>query len=211
MPESPRLPRVLLTAFDCYRDGASVFKENASRLAIEQLILQPPRGVMLTTRIYPVDFGSIRKRIEEDVSLGFDCVILTGQAPSSELVRLEMQSRNAGVDPNGSGYEFALAPDGPAELASTIDWPQIFGSSPLMGGEVALSSNAGNFLCNAALYFAILAARRRWEAGFGERLMKVGFVHVPLAPDQLSGGAPCMQTERTAMLLSRLIQLAIAF
>lgn len=210
MPETPRLPRVLLTAFDAYRDGANVFNENASRSALEQVILQPPRGVMLATRIYPVDFSSIRKRIEEDVSLGFDCVILTGQAPSSRSVRLEMQSRNLGVDPNGSGQKFVLASDGPVELAATIDWPKMLGNPPSSGEDVALSQDAGSFLCNAALYFAILAARRRMEAGIREVASKVGFVHVPLSPQQVNFGSPCLPTERTAMLLRQLIEQAAA-
>lgn len=207
MKESPALRRVLLTAFAAYRDGESFYAENASQLAAERLASQPPRGVTLETRIYPVDFQTIRRRVEEDLSAGHDFMILTGQAPSSKIVRLEMSARNLGVDPSANQKPFPLAPDGPIRLESTIDWPHVLGSLAPRSPDFELSQDAGTYLCNAALYFAILAARRRWEAGARESPTRVGFIHVPLA-QQANSAAPCMPTEQTAERLRELIEIA---
>lgn len=206
MDNSSRIPRILLTAFEAYADGGSIYRENASRLALEQLLLQPPQGVVLETRIYPVEFGSIRERIEKDIDYGFDAVILTGQAPSSAFIRLEMRAKNIGRDPNGMTGEFPLAFDGPVALEATIDWPEILAAISGGGSQAVLSHDAGDYLCNAALYFAILAAERRWKSGAGDFLTRVGFVHVPLAPSQVGEGGLCMATNRTAAMLQGIIE-----
>lgn len=209
MNEQPTIPRVLLTAFDAYRDGAHTYCENASRLALEQLLLQPPSGVKFETRIYSVEFATIRRRIEEDIASGFDLVILTGQAPSAENLKLEMAARNFGVDPNGSSEPFPLAMDGPPVLESTIDWPKVFGLFAARSGSIALSRDAGSFLCNAALYCAILAARRRWDSGIGTSPTKVGFVHLPLTPRQANNAERSMATEECSQVLRAVIEIAV--
>lgn len=199
MDNSPRIPRILLTAFDAYADGGNIYRQNASRLALEQLLLQPLKDVSLETRIYPVEFGSIRQRVERDIAYGFDAVILTGQAPSSDFIRLEMQAKNIGRDPNGMSGEFPLALDGLMAFDATINWPEILREiSSGSGSRTALSNHAGDYLCNAALYFAILAAERRWKSGAGDFLTRVGFVHVPLAVS--------MPTETTAKALRKIVE-----
>ncbi len=206
MDNSPRIGRILLTAFDAYADGGNIYRQNASRLALEYLLLQPPQGVLLETRIYPVEFGSIRERVERDIACGFDAVILTGQAPSSDFIRLEMRAKNIGRDPNGFSGQFPLALDGPASLAATIDWAKILAATSGGGTRVAISDDVGDYLCNAALYFAILAAERRWKSGAGDFLTRVGFIHVPLAPSQVSAGSASMPTEETADRLKEIIE-----
>jgi pyroglutamyl-peptidase len=206
MDTSRRDFRVLLSAFDAYTDGANVYCENASRLALEQLVSRPPQDATLDTRIYSVDFGTIRQRIEQDIASGYDLMILTGQAVSSGHIRLETQAKNLGRDPNGSGGTFPLAFDGPPMAGSTINWPLIIAALPEPNLQIALSNDAGDYLCNAALYFAVLAAERRWKSGIGELPTKVGFIHVPLAPQQTRDGEPSMPKEETSHYLREILQ-----
>lgn len=205
---SPRSPRILLAAFDAYADGACFYGENASRLAVERVAAEPPAGVHLATRIYSVDFATIRRQVEQDVARGFDAILLTGQSPSSALPRLEMRARNFGFDHMGTAGGFLLAGDGEASIETTLFSPLLLAALAEQGHETLESDDAGDFLCNAALYFALLGARRRWGAGMGERLTRVGFVHLPLTPQQAAPGGPCMVTEAAAACLRAILQAA---
>ena len=57
-------PRVLITAFEPY----DRWRENSSWLALVELTKELPREPHVTTRLYPVDFGLVRSKLEEDLA-----------------------------------------------------------------------------------------------------------------------------------------------
>ena len=58
------MPRVLVTAFEPY----DVWSENASWLALVELTRDLPVRPEVTTRLYPVDYAEMRKRLERDLA-----------------------------------------------------------------------------------------------------------------------------------------------
>jgi pyrrolidone-carboxylate peptidase len=195
--------RVLVTAFGPYFDGLKWNALNASQMAVEQLAQRTFEGVCLTTRIYEVNFSSIRRNVELDVAKSYDVIILTGQSSRCGELRFERVARNAGRDCFGDSTRFPLAVDGPAEIGPYAAWWEAL-SHQGMDARIDSSNDAGDFLCNAAMYFALLAADRRWKSG--ATLPLVGFFHVPLAPSQVAPGELSMKTDETAEVLALVIE-----
>lgn len=147
---NPNMPRVLLTAYGPYDE----WSENASWLALQQLLRDlPDVGFDVTTRLYPVEFDEVCRRLEADLALGFDVALHLGQAPGAGRIELESigvnvgQRRNAGFD-----EAFPLAADGPTAYQSRLPLADWAGLLQREGIPAAVSYHAGTYLCNAALY-----------------------------------------------------------
>lgn len=203
MQESSQVCRVLVTGFGPYFDGQRWHALNASQLAVEQLAQRSFESVSLATRIYDVDFQSIRRNVELDLAKNYDVVILTGQSSQCDELRFERIARNAGRDCWRDSTPFKLAADGPPEIGPFATWWEAL-SRPGMDAKIDTSTDAGDYLCNAAMYYALLAADRRWKSG--AMLSLVGFFHLPLTPSQVEPGEPCIPTEQTAEVLASVIQ-----
>lgn len=201
-------PRVLLTAFEDFAEANGVVRENASRLAVERVAANPPEGVLLSTQIYAVDFATIRNDVERDAGRGYDAIVMTGQAGTSARLRLELRARNFGVD-WGENAGFPLAADGDAALESTLFTPQLIAALFEQGLNAQISDDAGNYLCNAAYYYALLAFKRREKSQNSGRPTRVGFIHLPLAPAFAMAGEPSMPTEEAARLLKAVVLAAV--
>lgn len=167
--------RVLLTAFGPYDD----WSENTSWLVLQDLLRDIPQHVELVTRLYPVDFVEVRKRLEEDLKLSFGTVLSLGQAPGNSRIALEGVGLNLARG-RGMRAEDAvpLDPTGPPAYFSTLplkEWAERLRSE---GIPAEVSHHAGTYLCNAALYLSHHVSAR---AGYPTRC---GFLHLPLASEQ---------------------------
>jgi pyroglutamyl-peptidase len=177
---------VLITAFEPY----DRWKTNASWLALVQLTQDLPKRPKIVTRLYPVDFSTVKQRLTDDLSAGFDYAIHLGQAPSSSRVQLEA----IGINVGGSGAQSPdqyrpLSEDGPVAYRSPLplaDW-----AIKLRGAGIPaqVSYHAGTYLCNATLY---------WSSYLAERLAlktQAAFIHLPLDISQVVNephGAPSL-------------------
>lgn len=165
------MPKILITAFEPY----DRWPTNASWLCLVELTRALPAGHALTTRRYPVDFGQVRKRLEADLSTGYDFALHLGQAPGSTHVRLEAFAINAGHDPaEKTGRERTLAEDGPAAYRSDLPLADWAGQLRAAGIPAGVSYHAGTYLCNATLY---------WTHYLAERMSlptRATFIHLPL-------------------------------
>ncbi len=197
--------RVLLTGFEPF-GGEPV---NPSQVLVTGLAREAEAvpGLGLSAVILPVDrrelagaLGSAIARLHPEV------VVCVGQATGRALVDLESVARNRldfrGERDNGghAAVDEPLVADGPDRLASTLPLAWLASQLAGRGLPVALSSDAGRHLCNAALYTLL---HRHAD-------VPAAFVHVPLLPEQAERrglGEPSLPLEISRSCLLALLGL----
>jgi pyroglutamyl-peptidase len=169
---------VLITAFEPY----DRWKTNSSWLTLVQLTQDLPREPALTTRLYPVDFAEVKRRLAEDLKANYDYALHLGQAPGSGRIQLESVGLNIGGSSSQSPDQHRpLTDDGPVAYRSTLplgEWSVMLRRNGL---PAQVSHHAGTYLCNATLYFSCY---------FAEQLAlhtQSAFVHLPLDVSQTAG------------------------
>ncbi len=172
-----RRPTILLTGFGPFPGVA----ENASGALVKALARAVRRAMpeyrfvcaILPTEWVPVPrlIRALHAKHKPVLALHF------GVATGSREFRLETEARNvcrASPDAAGAGpLADCLVTLGADTLKATIPTEAIAAKLAAQCYAVALSDDAGGYLCNAALYHSLEAAR---NAGRGCR---VGFVHIP--------------------------------
>lgn len=170
------MPTVLITAFEPY----DRWQQNASWLALLELTRDLPVEPRVVTRLYPVDFQKARQKLQEDLQANYDFALHLGQAPGSGRIQLEAIGLNVGGTANQLPDQFqTLEPAGPVAYRSDLplaDWAARIREA---GIPAAVSYHAGTYLCNAALYLSLHAARTR------SLKTRSTFIHLPLAPGQV--------------------------
>lgn len=169
--------RILLTAFEPYAQWST----NASWLTLVELLrVRPPNGSLVTRR-YPVDFPRMRSALYKDLTQGFDAVLHLGQSPGSTAIKLEAIALNAGgaITDSGPGME-RLVPDGPEAYRSRMPLDRWQRGLHEQSIPATISYHAGTYLCNAVMYLS-----HHWVAQ-SDRPLPVGFVHLPLATQQVA-------------------------
>jgi pyroglutamyl-peptidase len=169
---------VLITAFEPY----DRWKTNSSWLSLVQLTQDLPREPAVTTRLYPVDFPEVKRRLAEDLQANYDFALHLGQAPGSGRIQLESIGVNIGGSSSQSPDQYRpLIDDGPVAYQSELplgEWAVLLRRS---GVPAQVSFHAGTYLCNAMLYLSCY---------FAERLSlktQSAFIHLPLDCSQTAG------------------------
>lgn len=199
--------KILVTAFD-------PFGGDAVNPALEAVRLLPPTiaGAELVTLEVPTVFGrSIRTVTAAIDAHQPDAVLCVGQAGGRSGVTPERVAINV---------DDARIPDN--EGNQPIDRPVVDGGAPAhfsnlpvkamvqaiteagLPGE--LSNTAGTFVCNHLMYGVLHhLARQRLDQ------VRAGFVHVPLIPEQVTGGeVPCLPLADIARALTVAIEAVVA-
>jgi pyroglutamyl-peptidase len=170
------MPRILVTAYGPYDD----WTENVSWLVLQELTRALPADSPVTTRLYPVDFSTVKTRLASDLCDGYDVAIHLGQAPGRATIALEAVGLNLARDRGQRADEaMPLMDDGPAAYCSRLPlgrWAEMLRDT---GIPAEVSHHAGTYLCNAALYLSHYYAER---AG---RQARATFLHLPLDPTQV--------------------------
>lgn len=172
--------RVLLTAFEPYAEWSS----NSSWLTLVELLRQRPPSATLVTRRYPVDFQRLPDVLHKDLAQDFDAVLHLGQAPGTPTVRLEAFALNAGGSTSEAGSDFKrLIPGGPEAYRSRMPLERWLQRLHEQNIPSHISYHAGTYLCNAVMYLS-----HHWLAQ-AKKATPVGFIHLPLTTQQVSGAA----------------------
>ncbi len=186
---------VLITAYEPYEDWPA----NASWLTLVELTKELPKGHEITTRLYPVDFESVKQKLAADLAAGFDYALHMGQAPGVSAIMLEAVGINAAGRPRQVGEDLPpLAADGPVAYRSSLplaDWAAKLRSA---GIPAQVSYHAGTFLCNAALYLS------HYFAAANQLKTQATFLHLPLDPSQVSseqGNMASLPVEKSAQAI----------
>ncbi len=183
--------RVLLTAFEPYDD----WTENSSWLALVELLKMRPASVDLITRRYPVDLPELRQRLESDLKRNPDAVLHLGQSPGASAIKLEAIALNVAGYVDEKGFELPpLVESGPLAYQSLM--PLGAWSEKLRDARIpsVVSYHAGTFLCNATMYLT-----HHWFQAQGSA-KKIGFVHLPLATEQVVGSGRSLPSLPVATL-----------
>lgn len=121
--------------------------------------------------ILEVSFAAVDDFFQSYDFSTYDCLLMIGVSASAKLMRLETLGRNwCGPTPDVRGDVRGPGPIDPAtpfQLASTLWTPEWLAGSD---GRWEASSDAGDYLCNYALFRALQTLTS----------MKVGFLHIPL-------------------------------
>ena len=190
-----RLPRVLVTGFSVF-PGAPVNPTEALVAVVEAGKARLADLCELHTATFEVDYRGLPARLGEiGASVRPDVAIHFGLARECAGFRLERTAMNLVCcsRPDNTGHVPVEARiDGEAgPLISSLPLEEISDALRARGLPVALSDDAGDYLCNYLFYLS----RARLCAGFAPAM--AGFVHVPLVgetgcammPDDLAAGA----------------------
>jgi pyroglutamyl-peptidase len=174
---------VLLTGFEpfgSWREGGI----NPSQRVVEALAAAPPPHLTLRTAVLPVAFAGagplLRALIDEHDPAA---IVLLGQGGGAALrverVGLNFQDIPGRYDNAGeTREEQPIDRDGPAAYFATIPVRALVRRLNAEGVPAVESLSAGAYLCNHVLY----VARRHCEQT--HRSAPVGFIHLPLLPEQ---------------------------
>lgn len=171
--------RILLTAFEPYGE----WRENSSWLALIEMLKSRPGSAELVTRRYPVDLNSLQSKLQDDLQKHPDAVLHLGQSPGASAVKLEAVALNiAGcIDDHGQVLP-ELVEQGAVAYRSQMPLGPWAEKLRAAGIPTVVSYHAGTFLCNATMYLT-----HHWFQLHGERHKQIGFVHLPLATEQVVG------------------------
>lgn len=183
--------RVLLTAFEPYDE----WTENSSWLTLVELLKSRPTSVDLMTRRYPVDLASLQELLQADLRKRPDIALHLGQSPGATAIKLEAIALNVAgcVDENGQQLP-PLIESGTLAFQSQMPLGDWAGKLRQAGIPAIVSYHAGTFLCNATMYLT-----HHW-CQIHKHSMKIGFVHLPLATEQVAGSGRTMPSLPVATL-----------
>ena len=180
--------RVLITAFEPF-GGASV---NTS-LEVQRRLPDRISSWQVTKVTLPVVFG---RAAAEALRHPADFIVLLGEAGKRTAVTPELNAknvRNARIPDNAGGQPMqeVILPGGLAMYHTAVPVERIVEQMQAEGFEIAVSDDAGTFVCNDTYYLVGTASR-----------IPVVFVHVPAIPAQADAyaGTVCRFIEIAAAL-----------
>lgn len=154
-------------------------------MTLVELLKELPAGGSLVTRRYPVDLPSLQEKLLVDLARDFDVVLHLGQSPGASSIKLEAIAVNAAGCLEDRGDELdEIVPGGPVAYRTAIPlgrWSELLRSNHI---PAAISYHAGTFLCNAVMYLSHHEMQLR-KGKKKKRMAMVGFVHLPLATEQV--------------------------
>ncbi len=162
--------RVLITAFEPF-GGASV---NTS-LEVQRRLPDRIGGWQVTKVTLPVVFG---RAAEEALRHPADFIVLLGEAGKRTAVTPELNAknvRNARI-PDNEGHQpaqEAILPGGSNVYHTAVSVARIVADMQAEGFEIAVSDDAGTFVCNDTYYLVGTASR-----------VPTVFIHVPAIPER---------------------------
>lgn len=169
--------RLLITGFEPF-GGETV---NPSWQAVEALPEQIGEW-NLTKSEAPVEYGLAAQHVLELAeTMHPDAILCVGQAAGRTAVTPEYVAINlrCAAIPDNAGYfaeEEPVDAGGPDALFSTLPVRRMASAIQAAGLAGAVSFSAGTYVCNDLLYLLLLH--------YAGTRVRVGFVHVPLLPEQ---------------------------
>ena len=171
--------KLLVTGFDAFG------KESLNPAAQVLPLLTAPEGVELIKLEIPTVYGCGTQVLDVIQKERPQAVLLLGQAggrSSLTLERIAINLRDCSMADNAgkTAQEEPVLPDGPAAYFSTLPIKAMVSAIQAAGIPAAVSNTAGTFVCNSLLY-EVLQGCSQIAPG-----TKVGFLHVPFLPCQVT-------------------------
>jgi pyroglutamyl-peptidase len=172
----------LITGYEPYGGRAA----NPAALMAQRLDGASIAGLRVVGRTLPVTLDGLGPRLDALLEeLQPRLVIALGLAPGEAMIRLERFAVNLAdfEIPDNAGRRWRDQPilgSGDTALVATLPLRAIETALIAAGIPARVSNTAGTYLCNAALYHLLAAARRRGDGPVG------GFIHLPYLPAQVA-------------------------
>ena len=132
----------------------------------------------VVTAVLPTSYAAVRDELPKLLETYYpDAVLFFGLASRARFLRIERRAVNAvtGFYPDATRTKSArrnFMPGMPAEFRVRADVVRLASAARATGIDARLSRDAGRYICNAALYRTLHAARQD-----GPRL--IAFLHIP--------------------------------
>jgi len=171
------MAKILITAFEPYDQ----WLENSSWLALVEFTRTMPSEHAITTRLYPVNYEEVRRRLKKDLAANYDYALHLGQAPGLATIRLEAIGVNVGGHSDEPPERYRqLVDDGPVAYHCGLPLAEWVCQLRAAGIPASVSFHAGTQLCNATLYLTHYFVRQMKLA------TRATFVHMPLSTRQVT-------------------------
>lgn len=177
------MTRVLITGFEPF-GGEDV---NPSWEAATAVAATPPPGLTVEAVRLSCVFGTALRELRTAVErVDPELVLCVGQAGGRHGLTVERVAVN--VDdariPDNAGHQPVdrpVVPGGPAAYFAALPVKRCVAAARDAGVPASVSQTAGTYLCNHVFYglMHLIATRRPGTCG--------GFVHLPYAPEQVTG------------------------
>lgn len=136
-------------------------------------------GIEIVAVILPTSYREAQAQLDTLLQTDPDAVVLFGVAGRSGEMRVETVARNfcLPLHPDSARRVPAarkLVADGESTLRTGSSARRLLAAAHSTGAKVRLSRDAGGYLCNAALYYALNNAARQ------ARHRPTYFVHIPM-------------------------------
>jgi len=160
-------------------------------------------GIRIVTAALPTSYAAVRDELPKLLEThNPDTVLFFGLASRARFLRIERRAVNAvtGFYPDATRTKSAtrnLMPGMPAELRIRADVVRLVSAARATGIDARLSRDAGRYICNAALYRTLHAARQ------GGRPHLVAFAHIPRPRRRARIDAKCGRPRPTMDMLVR--------
>lgn len=177
---------ILITGFDPF-GGETV---NPSWEAVKALPDQID-GITVHKLQIPTVFGKASQTaLEYAKRIQPDCILCIGQAGgrkgiTPELVAINLRDASIPDNEGNQPIDTPIAKDGENALFSTVPVRTLVTALQAKQIPASLSYSAGAFVCNDTLYTLL--------HHYQNTSTRVGFVHVPLLPEQAKNGQPSME------------------
>jgi pyroglutamyl-peptidase len=154
-------------------------------------------GVRVVGRNLPVAFAALDEAVAATLAEVDPAVVISlGLCPGEPVIRLERVAINVAdfEIPDNEGVVLVDRPldaAGAAARFATLPLRRVQAALLQAGIPARLSSSAGTYLCNKALYRFLGAIE---ESG---RVVPCGFIHLPYMPEQVAGMIAEMQAARS--------------
>src|SRR5713226_9745289 len=174
--------------------SATIVRELSRRAAVT-----PDDYPGLRVAILPTEFAKAERAIHELLQTDVPDVLLAlGVAPRAQGLRLERTARNRdnAALPDNAGEQRTstpIVPGGPDTYESTLPIQAMRVALEQLGVQVAISDDAGGYVCNHLFYVA------RHVIDRGRLPTRCGFVHVPLCTEQVDTDTPSVDADRTEL------------
>lgn len=185
------MKKLLITGFDPF-GGETV---NPAWEAVK-LLPEYVGDLVLHRRMIPTAFGRAAEAVLKAAKeVCPDVILCIGQAGgrvsvTPERIGINMRSAQIADNAGNRPIEEPIVPGGPDGLFATVPVAAMAQAIREAGLPGQVSNTAGTFVCNDVLYMLLYHYR--------ETPVRVGFIHVPLLPEQ---GTPSMKLEDTVSAL----------
>ena len=200
------MKKVLITGFEPFGNDSI----NPSGEVLSYLC-DIPEDVLLIKQKLPVEWHKSQEILFDLIDKESpDVIILIGLSAGSDSIRIERVGVNicGSIKDNKGLYsnidyesrEEKIFNDGNDGVFSTLDYNKIYQALISENISVKMSFSAGTYMCNYVLYSALYKVNKE------KRNTKVGFIHVPLLPNQREDSIPCMELNQLVKAIELVIK-----